>query len=95
MRTLLILSLVLMAYDDFKTRSVSLVELCFFGICILFYSIRASGWTHMLNNAVCNIVAGVLMLVTHNNEWVLCLTIAAIIELYTAFRIPNELEKEK
>lgn len=66
MRILLILSLVLMAYDDFKTRSVSLVELCFFGICILFYSIRASGWTHMLNNAVCNIAAGVLMLVgTH------------------------------
>jgi drug/metabolite transporter (DMT)-like permease len=41
------------------------------------------------------VFAGVLMLVTHNNEWVLCLTIAAIIELYTAFRIPNELEKEK
>ncbi len=41
------------------------------------------------------VFAGVLMLVTHNNEWILCITIAAIIELYTAFRIPNELEKEK
>ncbi|MEG1579635.1 MAG: hypothetical protein RR386_00015 [Bacteroidaceae bacterium] len=28
------------------------------------------------------------------NEWVLCLTIAAVVELYTAFRIPAELEKE-
>lgn len=45
--------------------------------------------------AVLLVFAGVLMLVTHNNEWILCLTIAAILELYTAFRIPNELEKEK
>ena len=28
------------------------------------------------------------------NEWVLCLTIASVVELYTAFRIPSELEKE-
>ena len=28
------------------------------------------------------------------NEWVLCLTIAAVLELYTAFRIPQEMEKE-
>lgn len=40
------------------------------------------------------VFAGVLMFVTHNNEWILCLTIAAFLELYTAFRIPNELEKE-
>ena len=45
--------------------------------------------------AVLLVFAGVLMLVTHNNEWILCLTIAAIMELYTAFRIPNELQKEK
>ena len=45
--------------------------------------------------AVLLVFAGVLMLVTHNNEWILCLTIAAILELYTAFRIPNELQKEK
>ena len=45
--------------------------------------------------AVLLVFAGVLMFVTHNNEWILCLTIAAILELYTAFRIPNELQKEK
>ena len=41
------------------------------------------------------VFTGVLMIVTHNNEWILCLTIAAILELYTAFRIPNEMEKDK
>ena len=29
------------------------------------------------------------------NEWVVCVTIGCIIELYTAFRIPAELKKEK
>jgi hypothetical protein len=45
--------------------------------------------------AVLLMFTGVLMFVTRHNEWVLCLTIAAILELYTAFRIPSELEKEK
>ena len=45
--------------------------------------------------AVLLVFAGVLMFVTKHNEWVLCLTVAAILELYTAFRIPPELEKEK
>ena len=45
--------------------------------------------------AVLLVFAGVLMFVTKQNEWVLCLTVAAILELYTAFRIPSELEKEK
>ena len=45
--------------------------------------------------AVLLVFAGVLMFVTKHNEWVLCLTIAAVLELYTAFRIPSELEKEK
>lgn len=45
--------------------------------------------------AVLLVFAGVLMFVTNHNEWVLCLTVAAILELYTAFRIPSELEKEK
>ena len=45
--------------------------------------------------AVLLVFAGVLMFVTKHNEWVLCLTIAAILELYMAFRIPSELEKEK
>ena len=41
------------------------------------------------------VFAGVLMFVTRHNEWILCLTVAAVLELYTAFRIPSELEKEK
>ena len=45
--------------------------------------------------AVLFVFAGVLMFVTKHNEWILCLTIASILELYTAFRIPSELEKEK
>ena len=44
--------------------------------------------------AVLLVFAGVLMFVTCHNEWVLCLSAAAVIQLYTAFRIPSELEKE-
>lgn len=29
------------------------------------------------------------------NEWVVCLLIGAVVQLYTAFRIPQELEKER
>lgn len=45
--------------------------------------------------AVLLVFAGVLMFVTRHNEWILCLTVAAVLELYTAFRILSELEKEK
>ena len=45
--------------------------------------------------AILLIFAGVLMFATRHNEWVLCLSAAAVLELYTAFRIPSELEKEK
>ena len=44
--------------------------------------------------AVLLVFTGLLMFVTKHNEWVLSLTIAAILELYTAYRIPSELEKE-
>ena len=44
--------------------------------------------------AVLLVFAGVLMFVTRHNEWVLCLSVAAVIQLYTAYRIPSELEKE-
>lgn len=40
------------------------------------------------------VFTGVLMFVTKRNEWIVCLTIAAILQLYTAWRIPAELEKE-
>ena len=45
--------------------------------------------------AVLLVFAGVLMFVTRHNEWELCLSAAAVIQLYTAFRIPSEMEKEK
>ena len=35
------------------------------------------------------------MLLWHRNEWIACLSIAAVLELYTAFRIPQEEQKEK
>ena len=45
--------------------------------------------------AVLLVFTGVLMFVMKRNEWIVCLTIAAILDLYTAFRIPAEMEKEK
>ena len=41
------------------------------------------------------VVAGVTMILWKRNEWVVCLTIAAVLEMYTVFRIPQEEEKEK
>ena len=41
------------------------------------------------------VVAGVMMILWKRNEWVVCLTIAAVLEMYTAFSIPQEEEKEK
>ncbi len=45
--------------------------------------------------AIALVFTGVLMFTTKRNEWIVCLTIAAFLELYTAFRIPQELEKDK
>lgn len=41
------------------------------------------------------VLTGILMLYTHGNEWILCLLIAAVIELYTAIRIPQEEKKQQ
>ena len=40
------------------------------------------------------VLAGTLMLLTRHNEWIVCLTIATIFELYTSIRLPQEEEKE-
>ena len=45
--------------------------------------------------AMALILTGVLMLMMHRNEWIVCLTVSAVLELYTSFRIPSELDKEK
>lgn len=48
-----------------------------------------------LLGAMLLIMTGVMMLLWRHNEWIICLTIAALLELYTAFRIPHEEAKEK
>ena len=45
--------------------------------------------------AVVLMLAGILMLVCKQNEWILCLLVGCLLQLYTAFRIPQEYEKEK
>lgn len=41
------------------------------------------------------LLAGAFMFTTRGNEWIACLAIAAVLELYTAFRIPQEEAKEE
>lgn len=48
-----------------------------------------------LIGAMLLIMTGVLMIIWSRNEWVLCLSISAVLQLYTAFRIPQEEAKEK
>jgi hypothetical protein len=40
------------------------------------------------------VVAGALMFFMHKNEWIMALSIGSFIQLYTAFRIPQEEKKE-
>lgn len=39
------------------------------------------------------VAAGVLMFTHIRNEWMIAMTIGALLELYTAYRIPAEMEK--
>ena len=48
-----------------------------------------------LIGAMLLVIAGVMMIVWHHNEWILCLSVAAVLELYTAYRIPYEEKKEE
>lgn len=45
--------------------------------------------------AIVLMITGVAMLVCKHNEWIVCLLVGCILELYTSFRIPQEYEKEK
>lgn len=40
------------------------------------------------------VLTGAFMFFTRGNEWIVCLTIAAVLELYTAIRIPQEEAKD-
>ena len=35
------------------------------------------------------------MILLHGNEWIVSLTLAAVIELFTSIRLPQEEEKER
>ena len=48
-----------------------------------------------LLGAIALMLTGILMLVCEHNEWILCLLVGCLVELYTAFRIPQEYEKER
>lgn len=50
--------------------------------------------TQQIFGAIILVLVGAFMMTTHGNEWIAALTIAAILELYTAFRIPQEEAKE-
>ena len=43
---------------------------------------------------ICLVAAGVLMFTHVRNEWIVAMFIGALLELYTAYRIPQELNKE-
>lgn len=45
--------------------------------------------------AIALMLTGVLMLVCKHNEWILCMLVGCLMQLYTAFRIPQEMEKER
>ena len=42
--------------------------------------------------AVALIVAAVLMFTHRHNEWIIAMTIVALLQLYTSFRIPHEMD---
>lgn len=44
---------------------------------------------------ICIVAAAALMFTHVRNEWIVAMFIGALFELYTAFRIPQELEKQK
>lgn len=48
-----------------------------------------------LLGALVLVVAGVLMFTHTRNEWMVAMFIGALLQLYTAYRIPQELEKQK
>jgi hypothetical protein len=39
-------------------------------------------------------ISGICMFVLHGNEWIICLTISCVFELYSVYRISYEMKKE-
>ena len=72
----------------------SMARLDFLIAAILFWAMNCLR-VQQIFGALALILTGAFMFTTRGNEWIACLTIAAILELYTAFRIPQEEEKER
>lgn len=49
--------------------------------------------TMQIMGSLALVVAAVLMFTHHRNEWIVAMSIGAFLQLYTSFRIPQELEK--
>lgn len=45
--------------------------------------------------AVAFVLTGVFMFTTRGNEWIVCLTVGTLLELYTSIRIPQEVAKQQ
>lgn len=43
---------------------------------------------------ICLVAAGVLMFTHVHNEWIVAMFVGALLELYTAYRIPQEIDKK-
>ena len=48
-----------------------------------------------LLGAIALMLAGVLMLACKHNEWILCMLVGCLVELYTVFRVPQAHENEE
>lgn len=63
-------------------------------------SLRAKGKTlrrlriQQTLGALASVLTGIFVFTTRGNGWTACLTIATILELYTAFYVPQEERKE-
>ena len=79
--------------------------MCMVGACLFAYVQLVSDYKgkniiirrlrrQQLLGAMLLVLTGVIMLLWKRNEWIVCLTVAAVLELYTAFRIPQEEAKE-
>lgn len=58
------------------------------------FTIRRLVWQQQLGG-IALIIAGVLMFTHTRNEWIIVTFIGALIEMYTAFRISQEINKVK
>ena len=69
---------------------------------VMQFLLRPRNWSVTLRRLVMQqqlagalfVAAGVLMFTHTRNEWMVLLTCGALVELYTAYRIPQEMDKQ-